>query len=60
MKHSVSLQFLNLRQLVGLLGWGISQMQDANIKNTDIHTLSGIRTHDPSVRAGEERLRLIE
>jgi hypothetical protein len=22
--------------------------------NTDIHALSGIRTHDPSVRAGEE------
>jgi hypothetical protein len=25
-----------------------------NAQNTDIHVLSGIRTHDPSVRAGEE------
>jgi hypothetical protein len=52
-------------QLVGLLGQGISPSQDLylhteehkhriNAHNTDIHALSGIRTHDPSVQAGED------
>jgi hypothetical protein len=61
---SFHLKFLNLRQSVGLLGRGISpsqgrylhrttQKHKINAHNTDIHALSGIRTHDPSVRAGE-------
>jgi hypothetical protein len=40
-------------QLVGLLGRGISPSQGRYLTQTDIHSLSGIRTHDPSVRAGE-------
>jgi hypothetical protein len=39
-------------QMVGLLGRGISQSQGRHL-HTDIHAFSGIRTHDPSVRAGE-------
>jgi hypothetical protein len=50
---------------VGLLGRGISPSQGLylhteqykhriNAHNTDIHALSGIRTHDPSVRASED------
>jgi hypothetical protein len=51
--------------LVGLLGWGISPSQGRYLHkeqykhrinvNTDIHALSGIRTHDPSVPASEDR-----
>jgi hypothetical protein len=60
MKRFVSLQFLNLRHSVGLLGRGISPSQGHYLTQTqnkhksDIHALSGIRTHDPSVRAGED------
>jgi hypothetical protein len=56
-KRFVALQFLNLRQSVGLLRRGISPSQGrylTNTRNTEIHALSGIRTHDPSVRAGED------
>jgi hypothetical protein len=61
-KHFVSLQFLNLRQSVGSLGRGINQCKAAiytgqhkHKKKTqaNIHALSGIRTRDPNVRAGE-------
>jgi hypothetical protein len=55
-KHFVSLQFLNLRHSVGLLGRVISPSQGHYLTqriNTDIHASSGIRTHDPSVRASE-------
>jgi hypothetical protein len=56
--------FLIYTQSVGLLGRGISPSQGLYLHteqhkhriiahNTDIHTLSGIRTHDPSVRASE-------
>jgi hypothetical protein len=57
------LQFLNLfRQSVGLLGRGISPLQGPYLhkeqqtqnKRTHIHAMSGIRAHDPSVRAGED------
>jgi hypothetical protein len=34
MKHLFSLQFLNLRQSVGLLGWGISQSQGHYLHRT--------------------------
>jgi hypothetical protein len=51
-KRFVSLQFLNLRQSVGLLGRGISPSQGRYLTQTDIHALSEIRTHDPYVRAG--------
>jgi hypothetical protein len=59
-KRFVSLQFLNLRQSIGLLGRGISPSQgsylhiDTKSMQTNIHVLSGIRTHDPSVRASED------
>jgi hypothetical protein len=52
-----------IRQLVGLLGRAISPVtrplptQDntnTEEKRTDIHASSGIRTHDPSVCAGED------
>jgi hypothetical protein len=59
------LQFRNLffTQTVGLLGRGISPshgryLPQDNINteqtHTDIYVLSGIRTHDPSVRASED------
>jgi hypothetical protein len=52
-------------QSVGLLGRGISPSQGLylyteqhkhriNSHNTDIHALSGIRTHDPRIRASED------
>jgi hypothetical protein len=52
-------------QSVGLLGRGISPSQGRylhteqhknriNAHNTDIHALSGVRTHDPSVWANED------
>jgi hypothetical protein len=61
-KRFVSLQFLNLRQSVGLLGRGNSPTQgrylhrtnEHRITQTNIHAFSGIGTHDPSVRAGED------
>jgi hypothetical protein len=60
------IQFRNhFSQMVGLLGWGISpsqgrylntgqHRQNKRIHISNIHALSGIRTHDPSVRASEE------
>jgi hypothetical protein len=56
-KRFVSLQFLNLKQSVGLLGRGISPSQGRYLHTntqTDIHASCGIRTHDSSVWAGEE------
>jgi hypothetical protein len=53
-KRFVSLQVLNLRQSVGLLGRGISPSQGRYLRQTHIHVLSGIRTHDLIVRAGED------
>jgi hypothetical protein len=62
----LGLQFLySYTQSVGLLGRGISPSQGRyihteqhkhriNAHNTDIHALSGIRTHNPSVRASED------
>jgi hypothetical protein len=50
------------RQLVGLLGWGASQLQGRYLQratetqknpHTHIHASNGIRTHDPNVRVGE-------
>jgi hypothetical protein len=56
-KRLVSHEFLNLRQSVGLLRRGISRTQGRYLHkhgiNANIHALSGIRTLDPSVRAGE-------
>jgi hypothetical protein len=57
--------FLIYTQSVGLLGRVTSPSQGRylhtgqheqriNAHNTDIHALNGIRTHDPSVRAGED------
>jgi hypothetical protein len=50
--------FLILRQSVGLLRRGISSPQSRNLNTeytqTDIHTSSGIRAHDPSVLPGKE------
>jgi hypothetical protein len=54
---------------VGVLGRGISPSQGLylhteqhkqriNSHNTDIHALSGIRTHNPSIRESEDSLRL--
>jgi hypothetical protein len=53
MKSFVSLQFLNPRQSVGLLGRGIIPSHDCCLTKTDINVLSGIRTRGPSVRASE-------
>jgi hypothetical protein len=57
-KSFVSLQFLNLRQLVGLLGRGSARRKATTYHkhriNTDIHALSGTRTHDHNVRPGED------
>jgi hypothetical protein len=43
-------------QSTGLLGQGISPSQDLypHTAHTDIHASRGIRTHDPSIRAGED------
>jgi hypothetical protein len=57
--------FLYFTQSVGFFGRGISPSQGLylhtvqhkrriNAHNTDIHALSGIRTHDPSIRASED------
>jgi hypothetical protein len=53
-KRFVSLQFLNFIQSVGLLARGMSPSQGRYVTQTDIHASSGIRTHDLSVRAGED------
>jgi hypothetical protein len=62
-KHFISLQFLNLQQSVGLLEWRISLKQGCYLhrmtqtqnkcRQTDIHALHGIQTHDPSVQVGK-------
>jgi hypothetical protein len=44
--------FLMYTQNVGLLLRGISPSQGRYL-HTDIHALSGIRTHNPSIRTGE-------
>jgi hypothetical protein len=57
-----SFSFLIYTQSLGLLGQGISPSQGRYLhkeqykqnKHTDIHASSGIRTHDPSARAGED------
>jgi hypothetical protein len=49
------------RHLVGLLGRGISPSEDLNLHRTTqhrktrtiMHSLSGIRTHDPSIQAAK-------
>jgi hypothetical protein len=57
--------FVIIRQSVGLLGRGISPSQGRylhmeqhkhriNAHNTDVHALSVIRTHDPSIRVIED------
>jgi hypothetical protein len=62
MKHSVSLQLLDLGQSVGLLGQVISSRRKASsctqtqrnahtTQTLNIHAQSGIRTHGPGVRA---------
>jgi hypothetical protein len=51
-KRFGSLQFLNLRQSVGLLGRAICPAQ-VRYLHTDIHASSAIETHNPSIRAGE-------
>jgi hypothetical protein len=62
-KRFVSLQFLNLRQSVGPLGHGISPSQGRYLiqdstnteeTETNIHACSGIRYHNPRVRAIED------
>jgi hypothetical protein len=61
-KRFVSLQFLNLRQSVGLLGRVISSSQglylntgqQKHIHTPNIHALCGIRIHDPGCRASED------
>jgi hypothetical protein len=57
-RRFVSLQFLNIRQSVRLLRWGISPSQGRYLHRTtqtqtNIHALSGIRTHGAGVRASE-------
>jgi hypothetical protein len=57
-------RFFNLLIYTQSIGWGISSSQGRYLhtgqhkqrKNTqtDIHASSGIRNHDPSVRAGED------
>jgi hypothetical protein len=63
MKLSVSLQVLDLGQSVGFLERVINSSQGLYLyTNTEqhttqalnIHTLSGIRTHDPGVRGSED------
>jgi hypothetical protein len=63
MKFSISLQLLDLGQLVGLLWRMISSSQGLYLyTNTEkhttqtlnIHALSGIQTHGPGVRASED------
>jgi hypothetical protein len=62
---STFFSFMIILQTVGLLGRVISSSQDLylnrgqtkqnkHIHTPNIHTLSGIRTHDPSVRESED------
>jgi hypothetical protein len=62
MKCFVSIQCLDIRQSVGLLGRGISPSQSPYLHriNTNIHALSGIRTHDPSVHALDRAATVID
>jgi hypothetical protein len=60
-KRFVSLQFLILRQSVELPGRGSDRRKAATYRgqhkhriNANIHALSGIRTHHPSVGASED------
>jgi hypothetical protein len=60
-KRFVSLQFLNGRQPVGPLDVGSARRKAATYAgkdkhriNVNIHALSGIRTNDPSVLAGDD------
>jgi hypothetical protein len=57
-KRFVSLQFLNPKAVVGLQGLGISPSQGHYLRmqnNTaNKYVLSGIRTHDPSVRESDD------
>jgi hypothetical protein len=61
-KHFVSLQFLNpIHSRYDSLDGGSARRkavtytgQHKHIINANIHALGGIRTHDPSVRAGED------
>jgi hypothetical protein len=53
-KRFVSLQFLNLWHLVGLLGRVISPSQGRYLTQMNIHVSNGIRTHDPSVSTSED------
>jgi hypothetical protein len=52
-KRFVPLQFLNLRQSVGLLDGGSFRRKAATYHkhriSIDIHASRGIRTHDPNV-----------
>jgi hypothetical protein len=48
----IRLQFLNLRQLVALIGRGINQSQARYLTQTQNERRQ--RTHDPSIRADEE------
>jgi hypothetical protein len=53
-KRFVSLQFLNLRQSVGLLGREISPSRGRYLTQTDIHAWSGIRIHYLSEEVGKD------
>jgi hypothetical protein len=58
-KRFVSIQHFDLRQSVGLLGRGISASEcryliQTQNKHKYIYALCRIRTHDPSVLAGED------
>jgi hypothetical protein len=58
MKRFVSLQFLNIRHLVGSASRKATTYtgQHKHRKNSNIHTLSEIRTHEPRVRASEDQV----
>jgi hypothetical protein len=56
-KRFVSLQLLDLGQSIGLLREGISSSQGRDLHRTtqtNIHALSGVRTHVPGCWAGED------
>jgi hypothetical protein len=58
-KASFHFSFLIFRQSVGLLVWGISPLEGRYLTQTQnkrrqTYALSGIRTYEPSVRAGED------
>jgi hypothetical protein len=53
-KRFVSLQFLNLRHSIRLLGRVISPSQGRYLTQTGIHASIGIRNREPSVRASED------